>query len=436
MQATSVALPILHFENDTPMRNPHLLGRRPAPIPTAGLCLGMFATLLTACGSNEYAPPPPPKVSAAPPLVKDVTRYIEYTGRAVAVESVEVRARVKGILLSEHFEPGETVEQGAPLFTIDPEPFEVRLKAARADRASSKAELDLAQTELDRVEIMFEEHAASELQLIQIRAKRDKAAAAVAAADAEIHAAELDIRYAKVEAPITGRVGRRQTDIGNLVGSDGPTLLTEMIRYQPLYVYFHLSEGDLLEIQKMGRDAREREGQSYGEREPTPVEVGRASDEGYPFTGEIDFSALEIDPDTGTFEVRGVLRNEGALDEIIIPGSFVRVRVPIGQSEDALLVDERALGADQGGRYLLLVNSEGLVDHRPVEVGPLYDGMRLIEAGLEPGDWVIVNGLQRARPGSTVEVEKTTQAEARHGAPTPTKAKEAGVEGGSKPANR
>ncbi|MBW2419542.1 MAG: efflux RND transporter periplasmic adaptor subunit [Deltaproteobacteria bacterium] len=289
---------------------------------------------------------------------------------------------------------------------IDPEPFQVALEAATADLASNQAELDLTQTEFERVDIMYKKQATSEIKLIQSRAKRDKAAAAVAASQAEVHAAQLDLDYAHVKAPIKGRAGRHRVDLGNLVGAEEATLLTHMVRYEPLYVYFQLSERDLLGLQRMSERRRAAAGKDFENRPPTPVEVGLADEKGYPHHGVIDYTALEVDPDTGTFEVRGILPNQGELDEIIVPGSFVRVRVPIGQQPGAILLSERALGADQRGRYVLVVNDEDVVEHRRVSVGPMIDGLRVIDEGLEAEDWVIVEGLQRARPGSQVAAER------------------------------
>jgi RND family efflux transporter MFP subunit len=374
--------------------------------PTRGGCLAsllLTALLLPACSDNEYAPPPAPKVTVATPEQRDVTLYGEYTGTTRAVESVEVRARVKGFLVNMHFEPGDMVSQGDLLFTIDPEPFQTELQATRADRDRARAKLDLQQTELERTKALYEKQATSEIVFIKARAARDTAAASLDRAEADLRAAELDLDYAYVKAPISGRVGRRHVDVGNLVGSGEATVLTQIVRYSPLYVYFYLSERDVLALQELGSEQRERAGASWEERQPTEVQVGRANEDGYPHVGQIDFTALEIDPDTGTFEARGVLENRGELDEIIIPGTFVRVRIPLGDAEDALLVSERALGADQSGRYLLVVNDQNEVEQRHVVPGPKVDGMRVIEKGLEPADRVIVNGLQRARPGATVD---------------------------------
>ena len=366
----------------------------------------LLLVIQAACGDNEYAPPPPAAVTAQQPEVRDVTNWAEYTGTMRAVKSVDVRARVEGFLLSMSFEPGDTVEQGDLLFVIDPEPFEVARRAAEAERASGQAELSVAQTELDRSQAMYDRKATSEIQLIQARARRDKAAAVVAAAEAAVHAARLDLEYAHVRAPISGRVGRHFVDVGNLVGAGEATLLTQMIRYSPIYVYFHLSERDLLAVQERSAERREARDQDYENRDPTPVFVGHANEDGYPREGKIDFTALQVDPDTGTLEVRGILPNEGQLDEIIVPGTFVRVRVPIGELTGALLVSERALGADQNGRYLLVVNDDDVVEYRNVQMGPQIEGMRVITDGLRADDWVIVNGVQRARPGARVAPER------------------------------
>jgi RND family efflux transporter MFP subunit len=387
--------------------------------PTHSIRLaGVFflAAAAPACGNNEYASPPPPAVTTQHPIIQDVTRFAEYTGTAEAVESVEVRARVTGFLESMNFAPNDVMQKGELLFVIDPEPFEIELAAARADLAANTAELDLNQTEYDRARLMFEKKAISELNLIQAGAKRDQSRAAVEASKAKIHAAELNVEWAHVKAPISGRVGRHRVDVGNLVGAEGTTLLTNMIRYSPIYVYFHMSELDVLALQRMSRKRRAADGTNYAERGRTAIQVGLADDEGYPHEGIIDFAGLQVDPGTGTLEIRGILPNEGDQDEIILPGSFVRIRVPIGQQKGAVLVSERALGADQSGRFALVVNDEGVVEHRVVDVGPIVGELRLIEKGLAPGDQVIVDGLQRARPGGRVTA---TLADAKEEAATP-----------------
>ncbi len=359
-----------------------------------------------ACEANQYAPPPPPIVTVAQPEVRDVTLFSEFTGTTRAVESATIRARVKGFLLSMHFEPGSSVEAGDLLFTIDPEPFEVALALAEAELPANQAELALRETEYDRARKMYRQKAASELQFIQAKARRDKAVASVKASEADVHAANLDLGYAHVKAPFSGRVGRQLVDPGNLVGAGEATALTDVVRYAPLYVYFQLSEADLLGLQQTSQAQRAAGGQPIEDRARVKVLVGRANEEGDPHQGYVDYTASEVDPDTGTWEVRGLLPNEGSLFEAIVPGTFVRVRVPFGEAKDALLVTERALGADQSGRFLLVVNQQNIVEHRRVTLGALYDGKRAILTGIAPSDWVIVNGLQRARPGAPVNPQR------------------------------
>jgi RND family efflux transporter MFP subunit len=338
----------------------------------------------------------------SPPEQREITRFADYTGTTRAVEAVDVRARVQGFLQSIHFEPGDFVDKGTLLFIIDPKPFEVALESAQAKLARARAQLELAKAELGRREQALETRAISELEVIQTRAQRDQARADVRTAAAAVADTQLDLDYAHVKAPIEGRVGRNLVDVGALVGAGDATLLAQMVRYKPVYVYFNISERDVLSLQKRSHSLRDALDKDYDDRETTVIHVGLADEEGYPHDGRIDYTGLRVDPDTGTFEVRGVLPNEGSLDEIMMPGLFVRVRIPIGREEQAMLVSQRALGADQGGRFVLVVGSEDVVEQRYVKVGPEIDGMAVIESGLRPDDRVVVKGVQRARPGAQV----------------------------------
>ena len=372
--------------------------RRPSALLTPALALAA-ALAATACGpSNEYEPPPPAAVTVARPEVRDVTRYADYTGRTEAIEKVEVRARVDGYLREMRFEPGDVVEKDSVLFVIDPRPFEIELASAQASLASAKAELLRAQAQLDRQEQALRTKAVSEIEVIQSRAERDKAAAAVRTAESQVRDAELNLDYAYVKAPISGRVGRNLVDVGNLVNAE--STLAEMVRYDPIYVYFNLSERDILTFQRTAGEERERTGTRVRGR--LPFSFGLADEEGFPHEGVIDYSALEVNPQTGTFEVRGVLDNAGPRELAILPGLFVRVRLPIGEIDDALLVNERAVAADQTGPYVLVVNQENVVEQRSIEIGGAIDGKVIVESGLRPEDRVIVSGAQRARPGSEV----------------------------------
>ena len=371
----------------------------------------LAAAWLAACEQkNTYVEPPPPKVTTAQPLKQKVIDYLEFTGTTRAFEQVEVRARVAGFLQSMHFTPGTVVEKGDPLFVIDPREYRAALNAAKAEFDSANAQLRRAEAEFARAERLFKQKAGAEKNVVQWRGERDMARAAVAMAKAKVERAQLDLGYTKVTAPIRGRVGRNLVDVGNLVGEGEPTLLTIITRYDPMYVYFNLNERDLLKVLAMYRQEVQEKGIDSNTDPDSaadiPLFLGLANEEGYPHKGEYEFGESSVDPGTGTLQLRGVFPNPGKIPALM-PGLFTRLRMPIGEREDALLVTERAIGADQGGRYLLAVNSENVVEKRLIHMGQLVDGLREIEEGLQPGDWVIVNGLQRARPGAKVDPERT-----------------------------
>jgi RND family efflux transporter MFP subunit len=374
------------------------------------LAIPLAAWLLAACEQkNTYVEPPLPKVTTAQPLKQKVIDYLEFTGTTRAFEQVEVRARVAGFLQSMHFIPGTEVEKGAQLFVIDPREYRAALNAAKAELDSANAQLRRAEAEFARAERLFKQRAGAEKNVVQWRGERDMARAAVAMAKAKVERARLDLGYTKVTAPIAGRVGRNLVDVGNLVGEGEPTLLTIITRYDPMYVYFNLNERDLLKVLAMYRQEAQEKGidtdTDPDSKADIPLFLGLANEEGYPHKGEYEFGESSVDPGTGTLQLRGVFPNPGKVPALL-PGLFTRLRMPIGEREDALLVTERAIGADQGGRYLLAVNSENVVEKRLIHMGQLVDGLRVIEEGLQPGDWIIVNGLQRARPGAKVDPER------------------------------
>ncbi len=370
--------------------------------------------MTAACGKgNEYVEPPPPKVTVAQPLEQEVVDYLEFTGTTRAFEEAEVRARVSGFLQSMHFTPGTMVQEEDLLFVIDPREYKAGFNAAKAEVESAKAQLQRAEIELDRAERLFEQKAGAEAEVVKWRGERDVAAAAVARAKARLERARLDLSYTTVKAPITGRVSRNYVDLGNLVGEGEPTLLTTVTRYDPMYVYFNLNERDLLKVMEMFREETEEKNldsgtQSDGVAE-IPLFLGLATEEDYPHQGTYDFGESSVDPGTGTLQLRGVFPNPGPVP-VLVPGLFTRLRMPIDKRANALLVTERAIGADQSGRYLLAVNSENVVEKRLIRMGQLVDGLRVIEEGLQPGEWVVVNGLQRARPGAKVDPERTDMA--------------------------
>ena len=372
------------------------------------------AWIHTGCDQrNEYKAPPPPKVTIAQPLEQEVIEYLEFTGATRAFEEAEVRARVSGFLQSMHFTPGDTVAKGDLLFVIDPREYEAELHAAQAEVESAGAQLERARIELDRAQKLFEQKAGAEAEVVKWRGERDIARASEARAKAKVERARLNLSYSRVTAPLSGRVSRNFVDLGNLVGEGKPTLLTTVTRFDPMYVYFNLNERDLLKVMAMYRE--ELEQNNVGRATPSggkaeiPLFLGLATDEGYPHQGSYDFGESSVDPGTGTLQLRGVFPNPGQVP-VLVPGLFSRLRMPIDKRSNGLLITERAIGSDQSGRYLLAVNSRNVVEKRPVRMGQLVDGLRVIEEGLRPGEWVVVNGLQRARPGAKVDPERADMA--------------------------
>jgi RND family efflux transporter MFP subunit len=370
----------------------------------------LMAWMFTACDQrNEYVAPPPPKVTTAQPLEQEVIDYLEFTGTTRAFEEVEVRARVAGFLQSMKFTPGTKVEKGDLLFVIDPREYRAELNAARAELGSAEAKLKRAQTEFTRAEKLFKQKAGAEKNVVEWRGERDMAKAAVTRAKAKVEKAGLTLSYTNVMAPITGRVSRNLVDMGNLVGEGEPTLLTKVTRYDTMYAYFNLNERDLLMVMATFRKRVEEKGldpdKDSGVEADIPLFLGLTNEKGYPHKGTLDYAESGVDTGTGTIELRGVFPNPGKV--VLVPGLFARLRMPIDKQKNALLVTERAIGADQGGRYLLAVNSENVVEKRPIRMGRLVDGLRVIVEGVQPGEWVVVNGLQRVRPGAKVDPEQT-----------------------------
>jgi membrane fusion protein (multidrug efflux system) len=386
---------------------------RGTPRTGAFLALGALTALLAGCERrNTFVPPPPNEVTVSHPERRTVTNYLEYTGTARAVETVQVRARVEGYLDRIQFKDGQEVEQGQLLFEIDPRPFRAKLDAAQAELASAQAQFARRESDFQRDTRLRQRGALSEEEYVTTRAERDAARAAVAAAQATVATAELDLGYTQVTAPIAGHITERRVDVGNLVGRGDATPLATIVRDNPIHAYWTASEADLLRVR-----SKIPEGQRDVRDAPMPIDLGLANEQGYPHQGQFDYADPYVDPATGTITGRGTFENP---DHAIVPGMFVRIRVPLERDQDALLVPERAIGSDQAGRYVLVVNDRDVVEQRPIVPGSLVDGMRVIASNLEPDDRVVVNGLQRARPGTRVKpVMAGATAAAKADAPAP-----------------
>jgi RND family efflux transporter MFP subunit len=374
----------------------------------------VFALLLAGCESNVYVEPPPPKVTTAQPLMQDVTDYLEFTGTLDASEQAEVVARVSGVLQSMHFEPGTPVTEGDLLFVIEPEEYQADLQSAQAELAAGESNYDRANIEYGRAQKLFKQKAGAESDVVKWRVEREIASAEMLRAKAKIARAELNLGYTQVTAPFTGRVGRNLVDIGNLVGEGEATVLTEVTLYSPIYVYFNLNERDLLRVMKAIRENAEAKGLDPEDIDDDEIEIplylGLANEEGYPHQGRYEYADSAVDPETGTLQLRGIFENSQRPPKLL-PGLFARIRMPEGERPDMPLVSERAIGNDQRGVYLLVVNAENLVERRSVKTGQRIDGLIVVEDGLQKDDRVVVKGVQRARPGRKVDAEAVDMAD-------------------------
>ena len=355
----------------------------------AGIGFGLFK-LFTTRGEIVQPPMPSPIVTVAKPQIRTITDYHEFTGVTNAVEQVQIRARVQGYLTKIDFVDGSDVQKGDLLFEIEPDTFQAQRDRAYALLKSSEAEVLRAELDLNRVREAVKTNAVSQQQVTTRQAEYDKANASVMAYKAALAEADYNLGYTKIRSPIDGRISRRMVDVGNLVGAGEQTLLATVVKLQPIYVSFDVSEGLLLK--KLGKD-------SLNTQSATKFYVGLENDSDYPNEGLLNYMDNTVDADTGTILLRGELPNS---DMRMLPGMFVRVKVPVGAQSDAVLVDERALGTDLGGKYLLLVNKDNIVERRPVIIGRQIDRMRVITSGLSTEETYILKGLQFVFPGMEV----------------------------------
>lgn len=355
----------------------------------------------------QSAAPPPPTVTVAKPLVQNLKEWREFTGQFEAEESVEIRARVSGYLESRNFTDGQLVKKGDLLFVIEPRPFEIALNSAKAQVSQAQAELELAQVQLERtVKLLKSEYASEEThdeRIAEVQgaiASRDNALAAV-------DQAQLNIDYTRVTAPVSGRVGRHEVSVGNLVmgGIGGSTtLLTTIVSINPISLMFNVSEGDGMTYKRLIA-----KGEIPSARSNNVQVEGQLMDESdWPLKGAIDFVDNQYDRSSGTIRVRASFPNPNLF---ITPGQFGRVRVPMSQEKPTMLVPDAAIVTDQSVKLLYTVTADGTVVSKPVELGSVTDeGLRIIRSGVTPDDEIIINGLLRARPGKKVTPEQGTVA--------------------------
>jgi RND family efflux transporter MFP subunit len=365
---------------------------------SGGITTAALAAILAGCGEKpQPQPPPPPKVTVAQPDRRMVTDYLELTGNTQAIYTVQLVARVVGYLEQVLFQDGQIVKKGQPLFVIQRNTYEDNLRQAEAAIAQYQAQLQYAESQYTRYTNLVQRNAGSQSDLDNWRYQRDLAQANLRSAESQRDLAKLNLDYTLVTAPFDGRMDRRQVDPGNLVGSGGSTVLASINQIDPIYVYFNISDSDLARLRK---GARGIPGPS--DSRTWSVQVGLPGEDGYPHEGRLDFAAISLTATTGSLLMRGILPNG---DGRILPGLYARVRVPLERKE-SLLVPEVAVGHDQQGAYVFVVNEKNVVERRTVKTGPAVDALRAIDDGLAGKEWVIVNGLLRAGPGRPVTPER------------------------------
>lgn len=323
---------------------------------------------------------------------QDVNDLLEFTGTTEAVEAVEIRARVEGFLKGIHFADGSIVEKDQLLFSIEPEAFIARRDEAAAMVASAKSELERAQFDYERLQKAITSGSVSQQDLTRAQSAYNKAAASLSAYEALLNRAALDLSYTEIRSPIRGRIGRRQVDVGNLVGADSKTVLTTVMRTSPLYVSFYAGEHLL-----QGRlPARLR-----GEQGLEPLRFSVTPANGAPLgeIGVLNFIDNTVDPNTGTVQIRGELPNT---DETLLPGMFVRVQIPIGVRQNAILIPEKVIQTDLGGKFVLVVGQDNVLQRRNIKLGQSQNLLRVIAEGLDGSEMILAGGFAMARPGMPI----------------------------------
>jgi RND family efflux transporter MFP subunit len=370
-------------------------------IPLAGLVL--VAHALASCSDSKpiaASAPPPPPVTVARPLQKTITEWDEYTGRFVAVEQVEIRARVSGFIDTVNFKEGQLVKQGDPLFVIDPRPYKFAVEQAQADLERAKAKLQIASLDVQRAAPLVRNQTVTEREFDTRRATERDAAGQVSAAEAALKQAELNLEWTDVRAPISGRVSDRRVDPGNLItgGVNGATLLTTIVSIDPIHFVFDGSEADFLRYIRLAQSGARPSSRDV----QNPVSVRLADETEFKHQGRMNFVDNALNTKTGTIRGRAVFDNK---DGLLTPGFFGRLRL-FGGEHEALLIPDSAIASDQSRKIVFTVADDGTVGTKLLELGPIVDGLRVIRSGLAPTDRIVIEGLPRARPGQKVKPEE------------------------------
>jgi RND family efflux transporter MFP subunit len=361
---------------------------------------------LAACGSrNTFVPPPPAKVVVAQPLQKPVTLYLELTGNTAAFRTANLVARVQGYLESIDYKDGAAVTKGTQLFGIERDTYQAQVDQAKAQLAKDQGVLGEAQVDLTRYQTLKQEQSIASQQAEDQAFVVQQDKATVGIDQANLETANINLGFTTVLAPFDGVLGNHQVDLGNLVGASGPTTLATIVQIDPIYVNFTLSEPQYLAIRRINAKA----GLPISSSDLTylstiPIEIGLQDEQGYPHKGHLDYVSPQVDPATGTIAVRAIFENK---DDSLLPGLFVRVRGPIAHQDKALLTRNDAIGTNQEGSYVLVVGADNVVQRKIVKTGQRQGQLVIIDSGLDPGDWVVIEGIQQAFPGAKVEPQRS-----------------------------
>jgi multidrug efflux system membrane fusion protein len=362
------------------------------------LALGAAAAFtLSGCGQPAAQEAPKaaggPPISAAEVVEKAVIETQEFSGRLEAVDRVEIRPRVSGFISSINFKPGAEVKKGDVLFVIDPRPYQAEASRAEAAAHAARAKADLAKLELARAEKLVADKAIAQREADEKASSVKELEANARAAQAAYDAAKLDLGFTRVHSPINGRVSKAEVTAGNLV--DGSVILTSVVSNNPIYASFDGDEDTFLRVGAQARSGK-----------PVTVRIGLANETGFPHEGTLEFVDNRVDPATGSVRMRATFKNA---DNALAPGLFARVQLASGNGGEAntkaALISDRAVGTDQNRKFVYVVNTEGKAEYRPVTLGPVIDGLRVVRDGVKPGEKVVVNGLQRVRPGAPVTAQ-------------------------------